>query len=222
MTSVSLFAFVVLLAVMPLFFGQLMYEALAKLHLDPHAALALMIAIIVGGFINIPVKRYIRDVLVPTHPLALFGLTRLTPQMVRSRRETIVAVNVGGCIVPTGLALYELARLTGTGSANLWAVAIVSAINVVACYVVAQPVAGVGIVMPGLVSPFVAAIAAPVLAPDQASPIAFIAGVTGPLVGADLFHLGEIRTTAVGMASIGGAGTFDGIVLSGIIAAYLA
>jgi uncharacterized membrane protein len=36
----------------------------------------------------------------------------------------------------------------------------------------------------------------------QAPPVAFVAGVLGPLIG--------------------GAGTFDGIVLSGIVAAYLA
>ena len=40
-------------------------------------------------------------------------------------------------------------------------------------------------------------------------------------VGADLLHLKEIEQSTVGMASIGGAGTFDGIVLSGIVAAYL-
>ncbi|HXZ68352.1 MAG TPA: DUF1614 domain-containing protein, partial [Alphaproteobacteria bacterium] len=46
--------------------------------------------------------------------------------------------------------------------------------------------------------------------------------VAGPLIGADLFHLRDIKASPVGIASIGGAGTFDGIVLSGIIAAYLA
>jgi uncharacterized membrane protein len=49
-----------------------------------------------------------------------------------------------------------------------------------------------------------------------------VAGVVGSLVGADLLHLADVRRIGTGMASIGGAGTFDGIVLSGIIAAYLA
>ncbi|MBH0192946.1 MAG: DUF1614 domain-containing protein, partial [Nitrospira sp.] len=35
-------------------------------------------------------------------------------------------------------------------------------------------------------------------------------------------HLREIEKIATYIASIGGAGTFDGIVLSGIVAAYLA
>ena len=76
--------------------------------------------------------------------------------------------------------------------------------------------------MPGFVSPLVAAGLAMLLAPTEAPAVAFIAGVVGPLVGADLLHLREITKNAVGVASIGGAGTFDGIVLSGIVAAYLA
>ena len=58
--------------------------------------------------------------------------------------------------------------------------------------------------------------------PDVRVAAAFIAGVLGPLIGADLLHLRDIRTIATGMLSIGGAGTFDGIVLSGIFAAVLA
>jgi uncharacterized membrane protein len=59
-------------------------------------------------------------------------------------------------------------------------------------------------------------------AASDAAPVAYIARVAGPLIGADLLHLREIEQSAVGTASIGGAGTFDGIVLSGIFAAYLA
>lgn len=76
--------------------------------------------------------------------------------------------------------------------------------------------------MPGLISPLVAATLAEALAPDQAPPITFVAGVIGRLVGAGILHLRKIRKDPVGIISIGRAGTFDGIVLSGILAAYLA
>ena len=76
--------------------------------------------------------------------------------------------------------------------------------------------------MPGFVPPLVSVAAALILAPSEAPPVTFVAGVVGSLVGADLLHLSEVRRIGTGMASIGGAGTFDGIVLSGIIAAYLA
>jgi uncharacterized membrane protein len=58
--------------------------------------------------------------------------------------------------------------------------------------------------------------------PDQAPLIAFAAGMLGPLIGADLLHLQEIERIGAGVASIGGAGTFDGIVLSPLIATLLA
>ena len=56
----------------------------------------------------------------------------------------------------------------------------------------------------------------------RSSYAAFTAGVAGPLVGADLLHLRDLARTPVGIMSIGGAGTFDGIILSGVLAALLA
>jgi uncharacterized membrane protein len=218
----SLLAFIVLALLLPFAFGELMVGGLAKLHLSPSAAVVLVIAIFVGGFINIPVKRLIRSEQVSVHPLAVFGLSGVWPQLQRIRHQTVIAVNVGGCLIPTGLAVYELMHLVASGAQTLLALATVCAINCVACYLMARPVAGVGIMMPGLVPPLISAALAIVLVPDEAAAVAFVAGVTGPLVGADLLHLKDIQSSGVGMASIGGAGTFDGIVLSGVIAAYLA
>ena len=100
---------------------------------------------------------------------------------------------------------------------------VTAGVNIVVRHRVVRPVQGVGILLPGLVPAAVAAVLALLFAPsDAAVPVAYIAGVAGPLIGADLLHLPEIEQSAVGMAGIGGAGTFDGIVLSGIVAAYLA
>ena len=218
----SLFAFLLLLLLLPMLFGELMVTSLVKLHLSPEAALLLMIAIIVGGLVNIPVKRIARERVVPAHPLAVFGLGGLWPGVRRERRETIIAINVGGCVIPTGLALYELLQLVAQGAPALLAV-LASIVNIAVCYFLARPVQGVGILLPGLVPAAVAAILALIFAPSAAAaPVAYVAGVAGPLIGADLLHLKEIEQSTVGMASIGGAGTFDGIVLSGIVAAYLA
>jgi uncharacterized membrane protein len=57
---------------------------------------------------------------------------------------------------------------------------------------------------------------------ENLAPIAFTAGVAGPLIGADLLHLKDLLRTPVGVMSIGGAGTFDGIVFSAVLAALLA
>jgi len=222
LTSLSLLLVLLLAFLLPLLFYQLMLSGLAKLNLSPGTALMLMIAIIVGGMINIPVKRISHGTAIDVHPLAVYGFSAMLPQLRRARRDTIIAVNVGGCVIPAGLALYELFHLLGIDQNLLTPVLLVSAANIALCYTVARPVPGIGIVMPGLVPAIAAAVLAYLLARDQAAPVAFIAGVAGPLIGADLFHLREIGRIATGIASIGGAGTFDGIVLSGIVAAYLA
>jgi uncharacterized membrane protein len=46
--------------------------------------------------------------------------------------------------------------------------------------------------------------------------------VLDPLIGADMLHLRNIAALETGIANIGGADTFDAIVLSGIVVAYLA
>lgn len=222
LTWLSLLLAAVLVLLFPLLFGQLMLGGLSRLHLGPGAATALMIAIIVGGMINIPVKRLVRDDLVVSDPLAVFGLHGLWPVLQRERRDTVIAVNLGGCVIPTGLAIYQLIYLWAIGLQVVGIVVIACAVNTAVCYFTARPEPAVGIVMPGLLSPVVAATLALVLAPGVAPPVAFIAGVSGPLLGADLLHLRDIRSIGAGVVSIGGAGTFDGIVLSGIVAACLA
>jgi uncharacterized membrane protein len=130
-------------------------------------------------------------------------------------------VNVGGCLIPTGLALYEIWHLGTRGLPALFSAAVAVIVNSIVCYLIARPVPRVGVAMPGLISPLVGAGLAWLLAPDHAPPVAFVAGVIGPLIGADLLHLRDVAKIEVGVVSIGGAGTFDGIVLSGVIAAYL-
>jgi uncharacterized membrane protein len=99
---------------------------------------------------------------------------------------------------------------------------IITLANVVVCFRIARPVPGLGITMPAFVPPLIAASFSLLLIPDFAPPVAFVAGVLGPLIGADLLHLKEVVRISPGVASIGGAGTFDGIVLSGLAASLLA
>jgi uncharacterized membrane protein len=222
MAAFSLFLFLLMFILFPLFFGELMVASLAKLHLSENTALMLFLAILFGGLINIPVARLSRDTPATVHPLAVYGFPQFMPQLRRTTQETIIAVNLGGCLIPVGLALYEALMLGAQGPNVLLGTAFACAVNAFVCFRIARPVAGIGIAMPGFVSPLVAVVSALLLAPDNAAPVAFIVGVTGPLVGADLFHLKDIKSAGTGLASIGGAGTFDGIVLSGIVAAYLA
>jgi uncharacterized membrane protein len=127
------------------------------------------------------------------YPLAIFGLADFWPQLRRIRRKTTIAVNVGGCLILAGVALYQLAHLATSALSALTAVAAASLANVLACYMVARPVAGLGILMPGFISPLVSAVLALLLFPEMAPPVAFTAGVIGPLVGAGLLNLKDIK-----------------------------
>lgn len=207
----------------PLLLWPLFVTSLQKLHLSPSMALNITLAIVIGGLINIPITRIVRERPVWSHPLAVFALDKTMPGWLIHRRETVIAVNVGGCLIPVGLAFYQLAHLAPLGSEALSTAALATAIVTFVSYLIATPVPGVGIVMPGFVAPVTAALAALIFAPPEYAPnVAFVAGVIGTLVGADFFHINDFIKSPVGVASIGGAGTFDGIVLAGVFATFLA
>lgn len=65
-------------------------------------------------------------------------------------------------------------------------------------------------------------IAALVISRRQAAPLAYIAGILGTLTGADLLNLDMVQGLGAPVASIGGAGKFDGIFLTGVVAVLLA
>ena len=215
----SLLLALLLMLMMPFVYADVVETALLKLHLSSQAAALVVLGILLGSLVNIPVARVQRQGTVPVDRLGLFGLAGWRPEARRLQTETVVAVNVGGCLVPCGLAAYELSQLAKTDAIPALVAAVL--LNVLVCYLVARPVRGVGIAMPGLIPPLVAATSAYLLAPAYATPVAFVAGTLGPLVGADLLHLRRIEEMDAGMLSIGGAGTFDGILLSGIVAVYL-
>ena len=211
-----------LFILLPFFFANFLLAALGKLGLSPEMALLAVVGMLFGGTIDIPIKRIPRDETVFFDPFAVFGFGRMFPGLLRTRRYTTLAVNLGGCLVPCVLAVYEITRVIQQGPHAALVLLLVSVLNIVVCYRMARPTPGIGILMPGLIPPLFAAIPTILLIPDFAPPVAFVAGVLGPLVGADLLHLSEVKNIATGTASIGGAGTFDGIVLSGLFAALLA
>jgi uncharacterized membrane protein len=72
------------------------------------------------------------------------------------------------------------------------------------------------------VPPLIAALAALFISREHAVPLAYAAGSMGTLIGADLLNLDKIQGLGAPVASIGGAGKFDGIFLTGLVAVLLA
>jgi uncharacterized membrane protein len=69
--------------------------------------------------------------------------------------------------------------------------------------------------------PVLAAAAALILSRRYAAPLAYVAGSIGVLIGADLTNLDKLQGLGAPVASIGGAGTFDGVFLAGVVAVLL-
>ncbi len=136
---------------------------------------------------------------------------------IRTTSHTIIAINVGGAVVPALLSIY----LTVRHRLGLRAVLGIVMVAVVV-HTMAQPIRGLGISVPVFVPPLVAAATAMVLSRRSAAPLAYVAGSVGTLIGADLWNLGKISALGAPIASIGGAGTFDGVFLTGLIAVLLA
>ncbi|MHB1034256.1 MAG: DUF1614 domain-containing protein [Pirellulales bacterium] len=215
------------LCLVPLFMLDAMQAALGRLGLRPEMAILAVVGIFLGGLVNLPVYRIERKEEQVIEMAAVFGVYGWAPKLRRVRHDTLVAVNVGGCIIPCLLVIRQVQHVVEVGGWPVTAMAAATAANIVVCYRLARPMRGVGIMLPGLVSPAVSVgMAWLLLAPGEFDSVrvavAFTAGVLGPLVGADLLHLKDIMKVSAGMLSIGGAGTFDGIVLSGILAALFA
>lgn len=175
---------------------------LAKLGLSPVGALLLMLGFLAGSLINIPLWSMAPGA---TPDGALQG-------------ATLVALNVGGGLLPVVFSVYLVAISELAIATVLAAVSLVT----VLCYFTSRPVPGLGISMPMLIAPLGAALTALLLSPGNSAPLAYVCGTLGVLIGADLLHLRDIRRLGAPIAAIGGAGTFDGIFMTGIIAVLLA
>ncbi len=128
-----------------------------------------------------------------------------------------LSVNLGGAVIPTALSAYLLWQ-----GAAVWQSLLAVALVAIVVHRVARPVAHVGITVPIVVAPLLAAGAALLLAPSSAPAVAYVAGTLGTLIGADLSNLAVLRGLGGPQVSIGGAGTFDGIFVTGILAVLLA
>jgi uncharacterized membrane protein len=190
--------------------------AYMQLGVGPGVALLLLFGSLVGSYFNIPIT------LLPGHPVRsgevvdFFGMSYVVPVVV-SLPGTVLAVNVGGAVIPTLMSAYLVIRYQLWVKATLAVVAIAFVIHSMA-----TPVTGIGIAVP-VFGPVVAtAILAFILSREYAAPLAYIGGSMGTLIGADLLNLDKISGLGAPVASIGGAGTFDGIFLTGILAVLFA
>ncbi len=190
--------------------------AYAQLGIAPRYFFTWLFASLAGSYINLPIMRFSPEQMTRLQEIPFYGVPYVIPT-VETWPGTILAVNVGGAIIPVLVSLILIVK-NGLYRMAAWGIAIVS----LACYVLAEPVQGLGIAIPVFYPPVIAAIVALLLSRRYAAPLAYACGSLGTLIGADLMNLGNIRGLGAPVMSIGGAGTFDGIFVTGLIAVLLA
>ena len=144
-TVVVLFIFV--------FFG-LISVAFGRIGFSAEAIALLLFAVLVGSVINIPLFTFeAREPVMRDTFVTVFGMTYRVPPAAVGSRKTVVAINVGGAVIPSIVSLYLLVRFPDVIGFAIIGVALVSIIS----HLISKPVQGVEIVSPALVSPLVAA-----------------------------------------------------------------
>jgi uncharacterized membrane protein len=194
----------------------ILQSAVESMGISSRYMLALLLLCLIGSYINIPVAHWPGHVERGGQVVVFFGMQYVVPVLINSPGTTL-AVNLGGAVIPFILSMYLLAKHGLYGRS-------VVAIGLVAwmVHVMARPVQGVGIAVPIFIPPLITAIVALMLSPQNPAPLAYIAGSLGTLIGADLLNLDKVRSLGAPVASIGGAGKFDGIFVNGIVAVLLA
>jgi uncharacterized membrane protein len=195
--------------------GILRY-AYMKLGVGPGAAMFLLFGSLIGSYFNIPITVLPGEPVVAGQIVEFYGMRYVVPVVV-SWPGTVLAVNVGGAVIPTLMSIYLLIRY------QLWLkAAIATAVIAFVIHSMATPVPGIGIAVPVFAPVVITAIIAFILSREYAAPLAYVGGSMGTLIGADLLNLDKISDLGAPVASIGGAGTFDGVFLTGILAVLLA
>ena len=190
--------------------------AYMRLGVGPGGALFLLFGSLIGSYFNIPITILPGQTVESGQIVDFFGMRYVVPLVVASP-GTVLAVNVGCAIIPTVMSTYLVIRY------QLWIkAALAIAAMALIIHSMATPVHGIGIAVPVFVPVVATAFLAFILSREYAAPLAYIGGSMGTLIGADLLNLDRIGSLGAPVASIGGAGTFDGIFLTGILAVLIA
>src|SRR5262245_44246968 len=142
------------LCLLPLIVLDFMEQALRNLRITGPLASLTIFSIIIGSLINLPLYRVNRDERQPVMRGYMVPGLGWVP-LPREEQQTIVAVNVGGCLIPAALAIYETRIVLDVPQARV-ALLVAVAVNIAACFWLARPIRGVGIAIPAFLPPLLA------------------------------------------------------------------
>lgn len=207
---VGCLALVSFIFLLPILFILVFFKAITfgfeKLGFSPEITILLFLLILIFSGVNIPITRkklaYERD-------RSFFGIFK-PKKLVASG----VTINLGGAVIPSLISIYFLTVIP------LRPALVSILLMIIVSKIFSKVVPGKGITISAFIPPLFAVLFAFFLSPEFVAPTAFVSGVFGTLIGADILNLRRIRKVSEpGLISIGGAGVFDGIFLVGIISA---
>jgi uncharacterized membrane protein len=205
---------VVLLFLIAMLEVGIIESAYQKLGMSHRAVTLLLLLSILGSYINIPVATISSPPIVHHHHI--YNLSYI-PALLPNPDDTIIAVNLGGAVIPVLLSAYLLMSVGGVAPAFIATVVVALLVHHFS-----RIIPGAGIAVPTFIPGFAAAILAILLTRERRPVVAYVAGTIGCLIGADVLNLALVARLNAPIASIGGAGTFDGVFVSGVIAVLLA
>jgi uncharacterized membrane protein len=155
--------FVVVLILVQLKILRYAYTAIG---IDRRYVLFLLLLSLLGSYVNIPVAQLPAEQVVTGKEVIFFGMRYVVP-VVQDWPGTMIAVNVGGAVIPTILSLYLLIQ-NKLYIQGFWGILIVT----IVCHLLSHPVPGLGIAEPVFVPPIITTIAALLLSRQHAAPLA--------------------------------------------------
>jgi uncharacterized membrane protein len=138
--------------------GVIQY-AYEKLGVDRRYVFALLMASLLGSYINIPIGELAEERVLSNQVIRFFGMRYVIP-VVRERPKTVIAINFGGAVIPVLLSVYLVFKHDA-----LWRTLLAVAIVSLVIHATARPLHGIGIAVPTFVPPFAAAAVALIVSP---------------------------------------------------------
>jgi len=225
-TPISAIAIIILfgllILILPLFILGMIGAAFIRLGFSWISALAVILLIIFGSFVNIPLYHIRRDIIRVPRNDTLDQDTGASADV----WNILVSCNLGGAVIPAGVSaflLYKAILITG----NSLVFSIVAGIIIVAVitFVSTRLVPGAGIQVPLLIPGLTALLAGLVLSGGTgltAAVTAFVSGTIGTLSGGNIVNLFRISDLEIPQVSVGGSGTFGAVFICCILPALIA
>jgi uncharacterized membrane protein len=212
--SVIAYSFIILVLVFIFISLNIFGTAFGKLGFHPEYSVYFLFLSLLCSYVNVPIKKVRSRVSVISDKAS--DTLRSGLEASSLKMYTTIAINLGGAVIPIIISVFLSTKV------NLVEILAGILLMTIIIHKIARPVKGSGIAIHALLPPLLAAFVAIIISPQNAPVIAYISGTFGCILGIDILNLKKIPDLGVPLVSIGGAGTFDAIFLTGIISVLLA